>query len=78
VPEDLNYNGAFDDIFSEMLNSWTLTSSKTFNMGTMYRLSYDVVLKDPSKDKEMMDRIRCRNGNLEVSLMLPIKDNLTL
>ena len=37
-------------------------------MGSMFRLTYDVVLKDPSREKELIDRIRCRNGNLEINV----------
>ena len=68
VPEDLDYTGVFDDVFSEYTDSCELVQVKTTNMGSMFRLTYDVVLKDPSKEKEMIDRIRCRNGNLEINV----------
>ncbi len=68
IPEDLDYTGVFDEIFSEYTSSCTLIRVKTTNMGSMYRLTYNVVLKDCSREKEMIDKIRCRNGNLEISV----------
>ena len=68
IPEDLDYTGVFDDVFSEYLSSFELTGVKTTNMGSMFRLTYDIVLKDSSKEKEMIDRLRCRNGNLEIGV----------
>lgn len=68
IPEDLDYSGVFDDIFNEYTKKSELTGVKTTNMGSMFKLSYDVILKDVSKEKEMIDKIRCRNGNLEISV----------
>lgn len=66
IPEDLDYTGVFDDIFAEYTKEHTLVQVKTTNMGSMFRLSYDVVLSDAAKEKEMIDKIRTRNGNLEI------------
>ncbi len=66
IPEDLDYTGAFDDIFSEYTKKNELIKVKTTNMGSMFRLTYNVTLKDAKKEKEMIDRIRERNGNLEI------------
>lgn len=68
IPEDLNYSGVFEDIFSEFTSSCELVRVKTTNMGSLYRLTYDIVLRDPVREKEMIDQIRCRNGNLEISV----------
>lgn len=68
IPEDIDYSGIFEDIFKEYTNSAELTKVKTTNMGSMFRLTYNVSLKDPKREKEMIDRIRERNGNLEVAL----------
>ncbi len=68
IPEDLDYSGVFDDIFNEYTKKSELTGVKTTNMGSMFKLSYDLILKDVSKEKEMIDKIRCRNGNLEISV----------
>ena len=66
IPEDLDYTGAFDDIFTEYTKKNELVKVKTTNMGSMFRLTYNVTLKDAIKEKEMIDRIRERNGNLEI------------
>lgn len=68
IPEDLDYTGVFDDIFEEYTASYDLLKVKTTNMGSMFRLTYNIALKDVSKEKEMIDKIRCRNGNLEISV----------
>lgn len=68
IPEDLDYSGIFDDIFAEYTASHTLIRVKTTNMGSMFRLTYQITLKPGSKEKEMIDKLRCRNGNLEISL----------
>ena len=68
VPEDLDYTGVFEDVFSEYTSFCDLVQVKTTNMGSMFKLTYDVKLKDPAREKEMIDRIRCRNGNLEVNV----------
>ncbi len=67
IPEDMDYINAFDDIFKEYLTRSDLTTVKTIRMGTMYELCYIVAEKDPKKEKEMIDKIRCRNGNLPIS-----------
>ena len=68
IPEDLDYSGVFDDIFSAYTRSHDLVRVKTTNMGSMFKLTYNVVLSDVTREKEMIDRIRCRNGNLEIAV----------
>ena len=68
IPEDLNYSSVFDDIFAEFTTSHQLIRVKTTNMGSLFRLTYDIALKDPAHEKEMIDALRCRNGNLEISV----------
>lgn len=68
IPEDLNYSNIFDDIFQKFTSSYQLIRVKTTNMGSMFKLTYYVTLHDASMEKEMIDQIRCRNGNLEVSV----------
>ncbi|MCD7785867.1 MAG: DUF4956 domain-containing protein [Oscillospiraceae bacterium] len=68
IPEDLDYTGVFDDLLKEYTSEHELTHVKTTNMGSLYRLTYDIVLRDPSKEKEFIDQLRCRNGNLEISV----------
>lgn len=70
IPEDLNYNGIFDDLFFQYTKHSSLERVKTTNMGTMYELSYRVELRDINKQKEFIDALRCRNGNLSIILGL--------
>ena len=68
IPEDLDYTGVFDDIFAEYTRSHDLVRVKTTNMGSLFRLTYDITLRDPAKEKELIDALRCRNGNLEITV----------
>lgn len=78
IPEDLDYTDCFKDIFEEYLTSVKLLHAKTTAMGTLYDLRYEVVLKNPDKEKELLDKIRVRNGNLTVACGIPAiaKDEL--
>jgi len=69
VPEDLDYEGIFDDIFDGYTSSHTLVGVKTSNMGSLYRLTYELTLKDAKSAKAFIDSLRVRNGNLEISLL---------
>ena len=68
IPEDLDYSGVFDDIFAEFTRSHELIRVKTTNMGSMFKLTYNVELADATREKEMIDKLRCRNGNLEIAV----------
>ncbi len=68
IPEDLDYTEIFDDIFKEYTSQFDLTRVKTTNMGSLFKLTYNITLKDYTKEKEMLDKIRQRNGNLEISV----------
>lgn len=68
IPEDLDYSGVFDDIFADYTSSCELVNVKTANMGSMFRLTYDVVLRDPAREKELIDKLRSRNANLEINV----------
>ncbi|MCR5059852.1 MAG: DUF4956 domain-containing protein [Saccharofermentans sp.] len=68
IPEDLDYTGVFDEIFEKYTTEHKLISSKTSNMGSMFKLTYDVTLKDRETEKDFIDNLRCRNGNLEISI----------
>jgi len=68
IPEDLDYSGIFDDIFVEHTTSCELVRVKTTNMGSMFKLTYNITLRDAVREKEMIDKIRCRNGNLEINV----------
>ena len=67
LPENMDYEGVFDDILKEYTKKFNMEYVKTVNMGTMYEVVYSLTLGDNAHEKEMLDKIRCRNGNLTVS-----------
>ena len=66
IPESLDYTEVFDDIFKEYTTHAELTEVKTASLGSLYKLHYRVRLADDRNEKEFLDALRCRNGNLEV------------
>lgn len=68
IPEDLDYSGVFDKILQEYTSSYEVVQVKTTNMGSLFKLTYHLTLKDLEKEKELIDALRCRNGNLEISI----------
>ena len=66
IPENLDYEELFDDLFEKYTLSHELVRVKTTNMGTLYELCYEVRLKGTGISKAFLDEIRCRNGNLTV------------
>ncbi|WP_207204898.1 DUF4956 domain-containing protein [Clostridium minihomine] len=67
IPEDRDFEGVFDDLFQKYTQGSELVQVKTTNMGSLYELRYHVVLNAPVIEKEFMDELRCRNGNLSIS-----------
>ena len=79
IPENLNYSDVFDDIFKEYTKNYKLNQVKTSNMGFLFKLNYEIYLKDVSREKEFIDKLRTRNGNLEISIanyQTPVTDQL--
>jgi len=68
IPEDIDYTDIFDDIFALYTNSTFLEKAKTTNMGSLFELVYRIELKDEVNEKEFIDKIRVKNGNLKVAL----------
>lgn len=68
IPEMLNYTKVFEEVFEKYTTLHEKTGVKSVNMGSMFKLSYRIVLKDINKEKEFIDELRIRNGNLEISL----------
>ena len=68
IPEDLDYSGVFDPVLKEYTTGYTLKHVKTTNMGSLFKLTYDLTLRDPAKEKAFIDELRRRNGNLEISM----------
>ena len=69
VPESLEYTDMFEDTFRRYLKKVQKMGVKTTGMGSMFRLSFLIQLKDPSEEKAFLDALRIRNGNLEVSIL---------
>lgn len=67
IPEGMDYMEIFQDLFEEYTKKTELIRVKTSNMGSLYKLHYQILLKDPAKEKALIDELRCRNGNLEIS-----------
>lgn len=72
IPENLDYEGVFEDILRNYTEKAELTNVRTSGMGSLYKLTYEITLKDGISVKKMMDEIRIRNGNLEVSCGRPV------
>lgn len=66
IPENLEYVGLFDDVFTQYTAKHSLESVKTTNLGSMFELRYKITLKNDAEEKKMIDDIRCRNGNLTI------------
>lgn len=66
IPENLDYTGLFDDLLARYTRQSTLIQVKTSNMGSLYELCYHIVLKSGGIEKQFMDELRCRNGNLNI------------
>ena len=80
IPEDLNYEGAFDDVLDSYTKKHTLTRIKTTDLGSLFELCYNVVMIDGKNEQEFLDELRCRNGNLSIVLSvapaIKIKDSV--
>ncbi|MGN0159946.1 MAG: DUF4956 domain-containing protein [Lachnospiraceae bacterium] len=68
IPEDLNYTDVFEEILAKYTRKHELISVKTANMGSIFKLNYNITLNDPAIEKELIDELRVRNGNLEISI----------
>lgn len=68
VPESLHFVSEFDDLFEEYTKSHHLVKTRTSNMGSLYKLLYRVEMKNPFQVQEFIDKLRCRNGNLEIAI----------
>ena len=78
IPESLDYSDVFESAFSEYLKENELVEVKTTGMGSMFKLSYRVVLKDQKQEKTFIDELRIRNGNLEISMLPYVEPNKSL
>ena len=75
IPENLNYQGAFDEILKKYTKSYTLTKIKTTDLGSLFELCYNVIMQNDANEQEFINELRCRNGNLNIILAVsaPLK-----
>lgn len=78
IPEDLNYGEVFDDLFKKYTSKCEIVSVRTSNMGSLYKLNYHITLRNPLSEKEFIDELRCRNGNLEINISAQEVNNYEL
>ena len=78
IPESLDYSDVFNEIFDKYLKESQIVGVKTTGMGSMFKLSYRIILKDAKQEKELIDELRTRNGNLEISIIPYVETNKTL
>lgn len=78
VPEDLDYDGLFEEVLTKYTDSSKLIQVKTSNMGSLFELHYQIRLKKGVTTKELLNELRCRNGNLPVALHLPVTREMVL
>ena len=69
IPESLEYSGTFDEIFAHYLKKVENAGVKTTGMGSMFRLSFKIQMKDPREEKAFIDELRTKNGNLEIAIL---------
>ena len=70
IPEDLNYDGIFDDILNKYTDSWNIETIKTRDFGALYEIHYIIHMKLDTNQKKFIDELRCRNGNLNITLSM--------
>ena len=75
VPEDLNFEGVFDSILNEYTNSYNIEKIKTRDFGALFEITYLVSLKEGISSKNFLDELRCKNGNLNISLTSSISES---
>ncbi len=78
MPENLNYVSAFDDVFETYTTKAELISAKSTNMGSIFKLTYEIELMNKEVEKQFLDELRCRNGNLDIILTRPELSTNTL
>lgn len=78
IPENIDYEGIFDEVFKEYTGSHTLIGVKTTNMGSLFKLKYKITLKPNKSEKAFIDALRIRNGNLEINISASVSSDETL
>lgn len=75
VPEDLNFEGVFDSILNEYTNSYTVKRVRTRDFGALFEITYLIKLKQNVSSKKLIDELRCKNGNLNISLTSSVSES---
>ena len=75
IPEGVDYMEVFNDLFKNYTKKADLIRVRTSNMGSLYKLQYQIILKDPASEKTFIDELRCRNGNLEIACGIVTNNN---
>ena len=75
IPENLDYTDIFNDEFKEYLNNFEINQVKTTNMGSLFEITYIVNVKNNINEKEFIDKLRIKNGNLKIVLSKPLEEN---
>ena len=78
IPESINYTEVFNDLFEQYTDECELLSVKTTNMGSLFKLTYEIKLKDEAQEKTLIDALRTRNGNLEIMCARPAENQINL
>lgn len=76
IPESLDYDGVFEPVLKEYCRSYRLSRIKTQDYGTLLELDYRIVLRDRRREKEFIDQLRMRNGNLNITLVQTMADEI--
>ncbi|MBO6115231.1 MAG: DUF4956 domain-containing protein [Lachnospiraceae bacterium] len=78
VPEDLDYSEIFDEVWDKYVSKVEMIRVKTTNLGSLNKLTYNITLKEKNTEKKLIDDLRCRNGNLEISMSAQITEQMEL
>jgi len=78
IPESLEYSEVFNDTFAHFLKNSELVGVKTSGMGSLFKLSYRIEMKNPKEEKEFIDELRTKNGNLEISILPYVGEDKSL
>jgi hypothetical protein len=70
IPEDLDYEGAFDEVLGKYTTDYELKKVRTTDLGSLYELVYNITMDNQTSQKEFIDSLRCRNGNLNITLSM--------
>ncbi|MBQ9198662.1 MAG: DUF4956 domain-containing protein [Lachnospiraceae bacterium] len=78
VPEDLDYSEIFDEVWEKYTEKVEMMRVKTTNLGSLNKLTYNITLKEKNTEKKLIDDLRCRNGNLEISMSAQVSEQMEL